>query len=83
MLADLSRFIQDANRRILLEEKMWRTVGSNQQPLDSKSNALPTALPRKICEVGFKQLLYSAIVYPQCYTSLRHACIIILIKKYY
>ena len=25
-----------------------------QQPLDSKSNALPTALPRKICEVEFK-----------------------------
>ena len=37
-------------------------MGSNQQPLDAKSNALPTALPRKICEVGFKQLLYSAIV---------------------
>ena len=29
-------------------------MGSNQQPLDSKSNALSTALPRKICEVGFK-----------------------------
>ena len=37
-------------------------MGSNQQPLDSKSNALPTVLPRKICEVGFKQLLYSAVV---------------------
>ena len=24
------------------------------RPLDSKSNALPTALPRKICDVGFK-----------------------------
>ena len=46
----------------MLEEKEWRTMGSNQQPLDSKSNALPTALPRKICETGFKQLLYSAIV---------------------
>ena len=29
-------------------------MGSTQQPLDSKSNALPTALPRKICEVRFK-----------------------------
>ena len=28
------------------------TVGSNQQPLDSKSNALPTELPREICGVG-------------------------------
>ena len=37
-------------------------MGSNQQPLDSKSNELPTALPRKRCEVGFEQLLYSAIV---------------------
>ena len=37
-------------------------MGSNQQPLDSKSIALPTALPRKICEVGFKQLLYTDIV---------------------
>ena len=33
-------------------------VGSNQQPLDSKTDALPTALPRKIYEVGFKQLLH-------------------------
>ena len=65
----------------LFEEKKWRTVGSNQQPLDSKSNALHTALPRKICEVGFKQFLYSAKVYPQCYTSLRHACIIILYEN--
>ena len=35
-----------ANRRTLMEEKKWRAVGSNQQPLDSKSNALFTELPR-------------------------------------
>ena len=50
-----------ANRRTLLEEKKWRTVGSNQQPLDSKPNALPTELSREICGVGFKLLLHSAI----------------------
>ena len=37
-------------------------MGSNQQPLDSKSNALPTVLPRKICEKWFEQLLYIAMV---------------------
>ena len=37
-------------------------MGSNQQPLDSKANALPTELRREICGVGFKLLLYSAIV---------------------
>ena len=50
-------------------------MGSNQQPLDSKSNTLPTAPPRKICEVGFKQFLYSAIVWPQCYTSLQNRAV--------
>ena len=34
-----------------------------------------------LCGVGFKHLLYSAIVSPQRYTSLRHACIIILYKN--
>ena len=32
------------------------------QPLDSNSNALPTELPREICGMIFKQLLYRAIV---------------------
>ena len=50
-------------------------MGSNQQPLESKSYALPTALPRKICEVRFKQLLYSAIVKPQFYTSLQNRAV--------
>ena len=44
------------------EENSGAPWGSNQQPFDSKSNAFPIALPRKICEVEFKQLLYSAIV---------------------
>ena len=36
-------------------------MGSNQQPLDSKPNALSTELRRGIGGVGFKLLLYSAI----------------------
>ena len=36
-------------------------MGSNQQPLDSKPNALPTELRRGICGVGFKLLLCSAL----------------------
>ena len=32
-------------------------MGSNQQPLNSKSNALPTELPREICGVGFKRFI--------------------------
>ena len=47
-------------------EYCWKknsgTVGSIQQPLDSKPNALPTEQHREICGVGFKLLLYSAIV---------------------
>ena len=36
-------------------------MGSNQQPLDSKSNVFPTELGRLICREGFKLLLYNAI----------------------
>ena len=35
-----------ANKRKLLEEKQWRTVGSNQQPLNYRSFALTTELRR-------------------------------------
>ena len=56
-------------------------MGSNQQPLDFKSNALPTALPRKICEVGFKHCTVPRYSIDQCYTSLCLACIIILHKN--
>ena len=37
-------------------------MGSNQQPFDSKPDALPTELRREIYGVGFKLSLYSAIV---------------------
>ena len=52
-------------------------MGSNQQPLDSKSNALPTALYRKICEVRFK----TVTVQRYSIATLHHACIIILYKN--
>ena len=35
-------------------ELCWKK--NSGAPLDSESNALSTALPRKICEVGFEQL---------------------------
>ena len=44
------------------KKKKWRTVGSNQQPLDSKPNVLPTELRREICGAGLQLLLYSAEV---------------------
>ena len=50
-----------ANKRTLLEDKKWWTMGSNQQPLYYSPNAFPTELRRKTCSVGFKLLLYSAI----------------------
>ena len=46
-----------ANKRTLLEEKYWRTVGSNQQPLDYSPNAFPPELRRLIGKVGYKLLL--------------------------
>ena len=49
-----------ANKRTLLEKIVF-TAGSNQRPLDYKSNAFPTELGGLICKVGFKHLLYSAI----------------------
>ena len=45
------------NKRTLLEEKYWRKVGSNQQPLDHRPFAFPTELRRLICRLGFKLLL--------------------------
>ena len=48
-------------KRTLLEEKYWFTAGSNQRPLDYKSNAFPIELDGLICRVGFKLLLYSAM----------------------
>ena len=49
-------------------------MGSNQQPLDSKPNALPTELRREICGVGFKfycTVLYIATMLHQEYTGFR------------
>ena len=50
-------------------------MGSNQQPLDFKSNALSTALPRKICEVGFKHCTVHRYSIAQCYTSLQNRAV--------
>ena len=56
-------------------------MGSNQQPLDSKTNGLPTALPRKICEVGFKHCTVHRYSIATKLHVMRHACIIILYKN--
>ena len=70
-LFDSSRFshsdcwsspVMYANKRTLLEDKEWHTVGSSQQPSDYSPNAFPTELRRKICGVGFLLILHSAIV---------------------
>ena len=59
--AGLHLYRRVPTRRTLLEEKWWFTAGSNQRPLDYKSNALPTELGGLISRVEFKLLLYSAI----------------------
>ena len=53
-------------RRVQTSEHCWKissefTAGSNQRPLDYKSNAFSNELGGLICRVGFKHLLYSAI----------------------
>ena len=53
-------------------------MGSNQQPLDYSPNALPTELRRDIRTFTVQR--YSEL---QCYTSLRHSCIIILYENMY
>ena len=41
-----------ANKRLLLVTKLLLTVGSNQQPLDKRPNALPTELCQLIRGTG-------------------------------
>ena len=53
-------------------------MGSIQQSLDSKSNALSAALPRKICELGFtfvNTVVCIAIIWPQYYTSFQNRAV--------
>ena len=56
-------------RRVPTSEHCWKkNSGSQQGPLDYKSNAFPTELGGLMYRVGFKHLLYSTALYSAIYS---------------
>ena len=66
-------------KQTLLEEKHWRTAGSNQQSLDHRPNALPTEMCQPIRSTGFNLAKYRQWIYiTRCCTMRKRGSVILL-----